>query len=584
MNNRTVDIENKDQFAGKSRFGETGAAQADDSFLDSHYYSKDEVAVDASDQRHYKLVKILLICSSLVIGSNLLLMPFLFGGVHENSYLSFRSAIFTLLALIVLLDFSSLSSVLSPSSRQGRAFLALSGIFVLVCLHALVFQLLKSPHPVLGSVSRLLNPTAAINFILEFAYFLSLYAIALYWLGVKDAEKNKSSSSTLTNIILVSGLLVSFTALSHWFYDNGKLFWTFSPNFEGTSSRARWPFVNSNHLGIFLIIPLFIAVGRIQQSWLSLKKSTQELNRRGKLILSDVLTSQESQIHSRSLILMSLTILCFALALVASLSRNANFAAFTCLLLLYLFPGNKVTKPIPVKGRDETLNLSVSSSSEPSSGSRTRRRSNRRHTQDRNFDNKSSLDISAAIPFLRFMWRLALVVSAIAIFSYFLGEKGGALFKSRVEYALLYTQDDMRWQLYSDSVPMLLANLSWGIGLGNWSVLYPRFMAAGLSGMEPGYLHSDLLQTAIEIGALGSILFVISSFYIGIQLYKGSIYKISRGSINSAVFSSRAAFFGFLALIMSASFEFPFRIPAITAIFAISLALALYQTKSKAGL
>jgi hypothetical protein len=269
-----------------------------------------------------------------------------------------------------------------------------------------------------------------------------------------------------------------------------------------------------------------------------------------------------------------LLVLCIGLAVIASLSRNAIFASSFCLLLFYLFPQTKPKKPVPVR-----LNESVDSFSETESTSNhiVRKRSKRRHTRESR-NEFSGIDISSLLPYLRFFWKVSIVLATISVFWFFLGEKGGELFKSRVEYALLYTQDDMRWQLYTDSLPMIAANPIWGIGIGNWSALYPRFMAEGLSGMEPGFLHSDLLQAAIEFGLPGAILFLCAIIYISRLLLQVSAFAIQPQIASNKLIkiNSRAALFGFLALILSASFEFPFRIPAICGLFAIALALAAY--------
>ena len=547
------------------------------SVIVSEDYSSYNQTEQSSSQRSQHLKKAIKNLSVTFIVANLIVLPFLFGGVHEQSYLTFHAISFLLLALIVGFQYKNLSRALSLNSKPGKVFLSLAILLLFLSAHAALFYIQTTSHPVLGNVSILLNPKVAANIVLEFANFLSIFVISLYWLNFGNSNSRRQRYSFISNTIIFSAFLVSLTALSHWFYDNGKLFWTFAANTESTSTRARWPFVNPNHLGIFLIIPLFLAISKIDQAFADLKIATRELRRKGRLVLSDLITDRQSQNISRNIILLSLFVLTIGLAIIASLSRNAITSSFLCLLMFFLFSGKKqksLTPYKPISDSDEEVMESTLISFDGKIKKKSRRRSSRQ-TSDRS----SNLDISKIIPALKLSWKILLITGSIAVFWFFLGEKGGELFRSRLEFALIYTQDDMRWQLYKDSIPMILSSPFFGIGLGNWSALYPQFMAEGLSGMEPGYLHSDLFQTAIELGLLGFLVFLTVIIYTSklILFQQSSNPKTAKNADAIENWHSKAMFYGFLAVFFSAAFEFPLRIPAIVAICAISLALELFS-------
>lgn len=511
----------------------------------------------------------------LFIFSCLLILPFLFGGVHESSFRVLRFFCFLLVALIVVFDYPKLRQSLNIKLVRGKIFLVFSALLLMLCLHGLAFWILQLPHPVLTSVSALLAPSIALDLIVEFAAFVSTYAIVSFWLSAEVPSLAARNSRILSNTILLSAFLISLTALSHWFYDNGKLFWIFSANTETTSSRARWPFVNPNHLGIFLIIPIFIAIGKMEQAITDWSLASKQLQRRGKIILSDLVNDNKTQRISRTLVALSLFLLTAGLALIASLSRNAIAATFVFMLLYLLLPKSKKAGPVayPSPNSGEVVHSEVSVDG-------VVKKKLRRRTARNNSKLENNIDISKIIPALKRIWRLALILTGMGVLWFFLGEKGGELFRSRLEYALIYTQDDMRWQLYKDSLPMLLESPLFGIGLGNWSVLYPRFMAEGLSGMAPGYLHSDILQIMIETGLVGTLSFFLATLLCLVLLMKkGPVEKNEQSNFESTANSPypKSVFYGFLAVLVCACFEFPLRIPAINCLLAIVITAEAFR-------
>ena len=56
----------------------------------------------------------------------------------------------------------------------------------------------------------------------------------------------------------------------------------------------------------------------------------------------------------------------------------------------------------------------------------------------------------------------------------------------------------------SDTLPMIADFPLFGVGLGGWSAVYPRYMDPLLAGISAGYLHSDPLQILAEVGIVVS--------------------------------------------------------------------------------
>lgn len=538
---------------------------------DFSFYEQDARPPDRTAERSTVADRI---CAVMVF-TNLLILPLCFGGVHERTYLVFRALGFLGTALVLIFQSARLIQIFSFHSRQGRLLSALGLFFIFVCAHSIYFYFKSVPHPVLGAIPALFTPEVTLNSVLEVAYFCSLFMLTSLWLAAPDRRKADRRITVLTRGVLIAALIVSLTALAHWFYDNGKLFWTFSPASIHPSPRARWPFVNPNHLAIYLIVPIFLTLGLILSTLNDFKHLSHRLSRRGKLLLSSLVGERTSHLLARSLTFLSVTILCLSLAVIASLSRNANISMLTTLLLFFAWPRARNSSAGRSSNRRHYESVKPALQDRES---RSQSRSKRRRSEDRGTARVNSFDITKAIPFLKFTGRASVVLIALFTLWFFLGERGTELFSSRVEYALLYTQDDMRWQLYRDSLPMLWSSPVFGIGFGNWLALYPQVMSQGLSGMDPGYLHSDTLQLLIELGFSGAAVLLIA-LLVGLSALRKPVAfswdpqadKIPDQTHTTIV--ERALLFGFLAVLFCSCFEFPFRIPALTALWSMALAL-----------
>lgn len=526
-----------------------------------------EVLEEISPSKPSNHKKILDRAVFFVIFLHICLLPFLFGGVHDNVILPFRATSAFVLIFVLIFDYTNLKNSFSYFPTSLRFFHLLAACFIYTCLHSIAYQYafkLSALHPVLGNWHAGVRPLATLSQLIEFGNYLVLFALVTYCSHNSHCDKGDSKISTYAQIdfwsklIITAGTLVSLTALAHWFYDNGKLFWTFAPNYDSSSNRARWPFVNPNHLAIFLAIPYFLTLSKLEDTIREIKQSATDSLRRGQVQLGEFLSKKSTQIQIRGILISSSLLLSISLAIIGSLSRNAGLTIFIFTIIYYLLPRKaQISRPFKT-----TQNITDSSTHL----GRIKIRRERRKSISRNFE---LVNLDTYLSSLKIIFKIGVLLAGIWGLSFFLGERGGELFKARIEYALLYTQDDMRWQMYSDSLPMIFDYYWMGIGLGNWSALYSSYMSVGLSGMEPAYLHSDILQFFIELGLLGFVLFTIALlFWFWMLLKRPKIehdYKIRIYTLGLAT--------GVAAALASASFEFPLRIPAITSLFVISLAL-----------
>ena len=162
---------------------------------------------------------------------------------------------------------------------------------------------------------------------------------------------------------------------------------------------------------------------------------------------------------------------------------------------------------------------------------------------------------------------------AIVIGFAFLQGKGSELVERRIEYGLLYSKDDIRWEMYNDSLGLIRRNPLFGGGLGSWSSLYPQVMNPELAGIVPVYLHSDPLQFIAEAGISGLIIFGFPF----VLLFAKAISKIANTKTSAQDRLRLGTMLsGILALFLASLFDFPFHIPAINFYLAIFLAVTVF--------
>ena len=487
----------------------------------------------------------------------LLALPLCFGGVHATIY---YPAI-CLVALISAWLFYKHSKVMLSASRENSYFsnyvrAVFLGLIFFSIFQRLIFIMFQEPHAVLGSAPM---HGQGDNFL------ISLIGVYFAW-GLFEVftflfRSIKHQSRKLSSFLVSIGFIVSLVALSHWFYDNGRLFWYFEPNNVFVSNRARWPFVNSNSLGQFLLLPIFLSLSKMFQIYKKLFKEngrdTSGGSRASRRLF--VSFSRNSQRYFAIGFLYLCAFFSLTLALLGSLSRGAFFGFLVGLVgFVFFYYKQRKVKP-------KLYTAPHAKKEVPRHRSRRLSPKERESQRIKYYSDKAKEIFSKWIP-------VFLLTSIVLTLVIFLQGEGTQRLEGRVEYGLISTLEDTRWQMYSDSLSILSDKPILGVGLGNWDRVYPEYMNSKLSGMNPGYLHSDPLQALIELGLVFGGIFILSGCFFLFKSFKTLLSCKSR-SRHLAI----ALFCGLFAVAFASLFDFPFRIPAISLVFILGLSIFCYE-------
>lgn len=497
------------------------------------------VSVSDASVEHRRLwsVPILSTATQLVLFITIVFLPLCFGGVHDN--------IFNPYGALVLLTAAGLSfryrkwiseQMLEPSSAPVTSTTSL--LFACFLIFAAVqYCILKAssiPHPVFGSVSALEDESAFWSAFLRIALFTAVFMLTRVWLA-----SSRRAWGRLHRTIVWTGVLLAIIGIVHWFSDNGLLFWTFAPDYVTVSPRARWPFVNPNHLGDILLLSVFPALALMINALDTFRATLiRELSRKGSRI-GDVLGHRRVQEELVQTALAGLSVVIILVAVMATLSRGAWTGLFAGSLLVYM------TLVAPVQA-DEKIDEQTPNK-------------RRRHRTPVEKLTKRAASLRRYI--------VPLILCGALLF--LLKGRGMELVQGRIEYGLLYSKTDMRWQLYSDTMQMIKDHLIIGVGAGNWEANYFKYMSPLLAGIGPQYLHSDPLQVIAEFGIFGALAVIAVCLYLCVKCTAAAVHGLDRPG-RLRLFGVWAGLFAFAA----ASFvEFPMRIPAISMLVAVELAL-----------
>jgi O-antigen ligase len=486
------------------------------------------------------------------IPASLFTLTFLFGGVHAGLHLplyaSWGLLVITSLALMPGVGALQLWQPLLPSDSQAHAsyprscssssgFCIIFLVFAVYCFAQLtVLSLTHQAHPIVGSVSNLALSSES------WAALRDITAsLMLFFLARKHLVPTLAAAERWASALVALGGLVALFALGHWFYDNGKLLGIFEPDSVFISERARWPFVNPNSLGQFLLLPIFLSFSVVTTRIAALRNSMGRCRARNNTHTKQLLTDTGVQRAFGLVVYASIVVVIMLMALAASLSRG-SWAGVIAGMIIFL--ALQVREPKKASG---TL----------SQQAQTRRR-RRTPSKAPAYAPKSSL--------LRY-GLLLLALGGVLWLS--LNGRGLELIDARIEYGLLHTKEDIRWEMYRTTINMLLDQPWFGIGLGSWAGIFPQYMSPALAGLNPVYLHSDPLQALVELGVLGFSLVLILALYIPQRLVRHGP-ALSRSAFQIA----RAVVSGCSALFVASLFDFPLRIPAIVCLLSVCLALA----------
>lgn len=135
--------------------------------------------------------------------------------------------------------------------------------------------------------------------------------------------------------------------------------------------------------------------------------------------------------------------------------------------------------------------------------------------------------------------------------------------------------DDIRMQLWNNTVDMIMDNPWTGVGFANWHIYYPAYhlksMADPFFGekAQPLYVHNDYIQVCAETGGIGLFLFMII-FLFPIR----SMIIVHRQSADPALKNrSVFLFMAILCFAVNALFSFPLRMAIPPLFFMLFLAL-----------
>ncbi|MBX7138993.1 MAG: O-antigen ligase family protein [Oligoflexia bacterium] len=501
----------------------------------------------------------------LFIFGSLIYMTFAFGGVHAANYLSFQALLFGLLAVYLMMCPTALyNGVVAPLkiggtsrspngpvlSRSIAVFLA--GLCIYPALQLALFSLRREAHPVLGFATAPLDRAAF------FEQWITLVAFAAWFILLSSFVKDSPRRARIMfRVLALLTFAVSITALMHWFYDNGKLFWVFAPDYMFLSNRARWPFVNSNHLAHFLLPGIFILTGWLTINAQEIGRQIKDAASRDRRKFSNLIISSELQSRVIASAFLFAALGAALLCLFSSLSRGGWFGA--------------------AGGGIALLWLSAARRGEQDAGEPQQTLHLKRSKHHRQSGSRSSHGADALLGVLsrsRMVVKPLIVLMLCTFIYLFFNERGSDLFAERLDYGLLHSKDDMRWVMFADSLRMFWDHPVLGVGLGGWATSYPLYMERLLSGINPVYLHSDPLQLLCETGILGGLLMLglVASVLAGVWRALPRVQDNLRIKLVSLAS-------GLIALSIASFFDFSFHIPAIALSAGAYLALTAFYVE-----
>lgn len=376
--------------------------------------------------------------SAVILLLALALAALLFGGVNLRSYAPLAITVL----LLGLRPLASLPQFLPYTLRP--LLLTMAAILAIALLNGTRGALVDEPHPVLTTFA----PHASFEALVCATAMLAVVAAVI----AATVCLVRTSPRLLALVLPFCAVFVSLVALLHWLHDTGSLFWMFAPQHVFVSTRARWPFVNANHLGHFLLPLLFLILGLTTRRYRSITQTASRSDWRR--------TLDRARPHLPALILLVLTGLITLTAIVATGSRSSWLGMALA-----------------------TAFLACAPSATRTTGSR------------------------------RFL--LTLLVGALPLILLMLGGRGSEILAERVQFGLERSHADLRWQMYRDSLPLIAQHPFLGVGLGRWQEFHAPRMSPDLAGLTPGYLHNEPLQLVIELGVPALLPLLLLLLWLG---------------------------------------------------------------------
>lgn len=545
------------------------ALQSNDNFAHDNaweeaYYTEVKKEVPAARQ-FSKLAKFFCLTS-------IPLLAICFGGSSPLAFGLFSMAVALTLAHGLWHSASEIQGSFKARSI-GRIALGCLGALALVVMAQGIFDLaVVTDHTILGSSHRmqdLWGYLIGLQGILTFTAFFVISRTALVGTFVAKPESAKSGIKRIEMYLTLIGLGAASVALSHWFTDNGKLFWSFAPEFVEAGTRARWPFVNPNHLAAFLIPLLFIALSRFSGFFRSLVPEQTIASRRRLPGLGTIVADEAFQGRLVRAIFRAIFAAFIMTAIAATLSRAAwaacGLGLFTLAAIQLLQLNRALTVPEQASNSNDTIELKYTGS---------KRRKKRGHSKIPGEDKRFLLLFPVAI-------KLSVMFIAVVMLGLFVtaSDEASLRLAERIEFGLTHTMSDIRWDMMKASLQMFLDH-PLGVGLGGWREAINSYLPNGLAGLNPVFLHSDPLQLLVEVGIIGILPLLFLTLVVVVRSYL-AVKNIAREAPRRIPLACLIG--GAVGLTVMAFFDFPFRITAVSALIGFYFALLTTELDSVSG-
>ncbi len=378
-----------------------------------------------------------------------------------------------------------------------------------------------------GRIWRTLSvaPTLTYPAVLKALAYSALFLVVLcYPYGDGDDKAERQFRNTLLTAILLTGALAALIGLAEKVEWNGRVLWLFVPSDWGapagsTLSRAIGPFVNPDHFATYLAmaLPLALAAGLFPTTLAPRREP-------GPLRIASL----------------GVALLIFS-ALILSLSRGGWIGAAAGLMTLFALSfwasGYDCAPQSP-----EIRNADSPKPRSPASAHR-------------------------ALPVLCVLGFGVLVLLSLALIGPEGRDETGARLRQTVSGGgnLLF-----RVALWRDSLRMARDFPIFGVGLGAWPELFPRYRGGPWSYLFMPAAHNDYVQLLAETGLIGS--FAAAAFFAAAgRRIIGGFARLDR--LDSYILA--AIIGGLAAAAAHELFDFSLQIPANAILFTVLFALAL---------
>ena len=279
------------------------------------------------------------------LAASILILPILFGAVHERIYLPYTLILSLFTGWVILKEHRLVSSLLGGSLGRASQVVALS--LLATIFYALVQYFLlgwaKVEHPILGTASLRPDTTQFVHSWRDLICFFAVFLLTRIYLSAHQVKRQRF----LTRALMLTGAIVSMIALTHWFYDTGRLFWIFEPESVKVSDRARWPFVNPNHLADFLLPIVFLILAGVVNLFLNIFAHEMARGRRRNRTFIALISSEDFHLKVLKPLLLCVPLLAVTLAILGSQSRGAWFGAVFSLLVFSLLTNSRTKRDEP---------------------------------------------------------------------------------------------------------------------------------------------------------------------------------------------------------------------------------------------